>query len=127
VRWQHLPGRKERTLSQDILILLDRKHSPQFPPISCSDRMRIWQFATIRPLKPNGRIVLRICIAMTVATSCAVALRFVAKRRTKTKLFVEDWLIIAGLILYYAYMAVMMVSKYYLKPYCTIQFCARSF
>ena len=45
----------------------------------------------------RGKAILSICIACGVIQTFAVALRFLARRRIKTRLQIDDWFIFASL------------------------------
>ena len=49
------------------------------------------------PVNHRGHVILSICIACGVIQTFAVALRFLARRRMKTRLQIDDWFIFASL------------------------------
>ncbi|KAI4088080.1 MAG: hypothetical protein LQ344_006342 [Seirophora lacunosa] len=51
----------------------------------------------IQPANPRGIAILSICIACGIIETLAVALRFIARRKIKARLQIDDWLIFASL------------------------------
>lgn len=50
--------------------------------------------------KPSANATLRVSAAMMVLVTLALILRMLAKRRTKTGLVLEDWLILLAVALF---------------------------
>ena len=55
---------------------------------------------TIHGLNSNGPAIIGTGIAFTVLAILAVALRFIAKRVTNPRLGMDDWLLLAALLLF---------------------------
>ena len=62
-------------------------------------------------LKASGNSIFHLCIAMIVLSSISVILRLLAKRKTETRLVVEDWLVMVALGLFAAYVGVIVQSE----------------
>ncbi|KAL8992764.1 MAG: hypothetical protein Q9169_006858 [Polycauliona sp. 2 TL-2023] len=52
---------------------------------------------TMQPVNHRGQAILSVCIACGVIETVAVALRFLARRRIKARLQIDDWFIFASL------------------------------
>ncbi len=62
-------------------------------------------------LLESGRVTFIVAIVMGIVATVAVALRIIAKGRVRLKSTIADIFIIAGLGLYYAYIAVLLCGK----------------
>ncbi len=51
----------------------------------------------MEPINRRGHAILSVCIACGVIETVAVALRFLARRRMKARLQIDDWFIFASL------------------------------
>lgn len=51
----------------------------------------------MEPINHRGHAILSVCIACGVIETVAVALRFLARRRMKARLQIDDWFIFASL------------------------------
>lgn len=67
------------------------------------------------PMNEPGRAILYVCITCGVLETLAVALRFLARRKMKARLQIDDWLIFASLWPNYA----MIVTGGFCKQYLT--------
>ena len=56
---------------------------------------------TINGLNKNGPAIIGTGVAFTVASVVAVGLRFVSKRMTRAALGIDDWLLLASLVIYF--------------------------
>ena len=57
---------------------------------------------TIHGLNTNGPAIISTGIVFTVLSVVAVGLRFISKRMTRAPLGIDDWLLLASLIVYFA-------------------------
>lgn len=56
---------------------------------------------TIHGLNTNGDAIVATGVVFTVLAVAAVGLRFVSKRMTSAALGVDDWLLLAALVIYF--------------------------
>lgn len=56
---------------------------------------------TIHGLNKNAAAIIGTGVAFTVLSVAAVGLRFVSKRMTRAALGIDDWLLLASLLIYF--------------------------
>lgn len=63
------------------------------------------------PLHPSAEFHVQVCASMIVLVTIALILRMLAKLRSKTRIFIDDWFICFSTCLFYACNGSMLEGK----------------